>query len=399
TNQLKGTMDPVIIVGAGLGGLLLALLLEMPPPASPNATTLSPSPATPPKIPYIILERSTLRKMPVEGGGVIFLTPQIQPLLERLGILDELRRISRPVGGLTVYEPAAVAAVAAAAAASSGSGISTRSGVASPQGGGGKGGSASRSVSVLEQPDNQEPKESGVQGGALFLKTRFDYDMLAISRPELYNFLVDRIPEGKLMLGKQVQELVFQDIMTSIAHDGSAVSAPTPVSEVSVPAPVPQPALISGTIRSSGSTGAEVEEVQVQTEEVGAEKEGRASMMSIVDKSSATPTAACIATATPSTAAVVCTDGTRYEGTIVGADGAYSTVRLNLYRHLRERGLLAAAEEKKSTADARHGPMRSQFRVLVGMTRELDPDRFELLKSEYSDVRVLVSHNGVNPFM
>ncbi|KAG0281931.1 hypothetical protein BGZ97_009197 [Linnemannia gamsii] len=31
------------------------------------------------------------------------------------------------------------------------------------------------------------------------------------------------------------------------------------------------------------------------------------------------------------------------------------------------------------------------------MTRELDPDRFELLKSEYSDVRVLVS-KGVHPF-
>ncbi|KAG0276546.1 hypothetical protein BGZ95_007410 [Linnemannia exigua] len=33
------------------------------------------------------------------------------------------------------------------------------------------------------------------------------------------------------------------------------------------------------------------------------------------------------------------------------------------------------------------------------MTRELDPDRFELLKNEYSDVRVLVSHNGDRPFM
>ncbi|KAG0273105.1 hypothetical protein BGZ96_005018, partial [Linnemannia gamsii] len=32
------------------------------------------------------------------------------------------------------------------------------------------------------------------------------------------------------------------------------------------------------------------------------------------------------------------------------------------------------------------------------MTRELEPDRFELLKSEYSDVRVLVS-KGVHPFV
>ncbi|KAG0316289.1 hypothetical protein BGZ97_007105, partial [Linnemannia gamsii] len=81
-------MDPVIIVGAGLGGLLLALLLDQAP--------------TP--IPYTILERSTERKWPLEGGGVIFLTPQIHPLLARLGILDALREISRPVATLTVYE-------------------------------------------------------------------------------------------------------------------------------------------------------------------------------------------------------------------------------------------------------------------------------------------------------
>ncbi|KAG0272389.1 hypothetical protein BGZ96_005329, partial [Linnemannia gamsii] len=97
-------MDPVIIVGAGLGGLLLALLLEQAP--------------TP--IPYTILERSTERKWPLEGGGVIFLTPQIHPLLARLGILDALREISRPVAALTVYKNKNTACLAPAPAEGAG---------------------------------------------------------------------------------------------------------------------------------------------------------------------------------------------------------------------------------------------------------------------------------------
>ncbi|KAF9277157.1 hypothetical protein BGZ88_001319 [Linnemannia elongata] len=338
-------MDPVIIVGAGLGGLLLALLLETPPPPpsiSISATTATTT--TTPAIPYTILERSTERKWPLEGGGVIFLSPQIQPLLARLGILDDLRKISRPVAALTVYERHQYAKAASrAASASSGSGAA---GLGS------------------------EPKESSFDGDdddASFLKTRYEYDTMAISRPELYNFLVDRIPEEKLVLGKQVQELVFQDI----AHDGTRSAAPVLV-------PVPG---TGDSNRSSGSTGrgteAEVEEVQ--SDGVGAERGGTImTTMPLMDNHSGSTThASNIATAT----AVVCTDGSRYEGIIVGADGAYSTVRLSLYRHLRERGLLmSAAADKEGNEGIHHGPMRAQFRVLVGQTRELDPARFELLK-------------------
>ncbi|KAF9137181.1 hypothetical protein BGX30_010495 [Mortierella sp. GBA39] len=266
-------MDPVIIVGAGLGGLLLALLLETPPPSSISTLT--------PAIPYIILERSTERTWPIEGGGVIFLTPQIYPLLARLGILDALREISRPVAALTVYERHRYAKASSRAFAdfAGGAGVA---GSASPQGE--RSASSSGSGAAGSGFD-----DDGDDDGASFLKTRYEYDTLAISRPELYNFLVDRIPEEKLVLGKQVHGLVFQDI----AHGGTRSAAPVPV-------PVPDTG--SGS-RSSGSTDrsteAEVEEVEE-----------------------------------------------------VQADG----------------------------------------------TRELDPDRFELLKNEYSDVRVLVSQEGVHPF-
>ncbi|KAF9147834.1 hypothetical protein BG015_010450 [Linnemannia schmuckeri] len=360
-------MDPVIIVGAGLGGLLLALLLD-------QATT---------PIPYTILERSTERKWPLEGGGVIFLTPQIHPLLARLGILEALREISRPVAALTVYEYHQYAKAAASldsAGGGGGAGSSSQAGSASGSGSAGSAGSGS------------EPKRSGFGGGdgdddggegMLFSKSRYDYDTLAISRPELYNFLVDRIPEEKLVLGKQVEELVFQDI----AHDER--------SAVPVPAPVPD---TRSSRRSSGGRGTEAEVEEVQAEEVGAEQ-GGAIMMTIPlmdNHSGIDPNTSNIV------AAVVCSDGSRYEGIIVGADGAYSTVRLSLYRHLRDRGLLTtAAADKKDSNEIHHhhghGPMQAKFRVLVGQTRELDPDRFELLKNEYSDVRVLVSQ-GIYPF-
>lgn len=215
---------------------------------------------------------------------------------------------------------------------------------------------------------------------------RYDYDTLAISRPELYNFLVDRIPEEKLVLGKQVQELVFQDI----AHHGRS-AAPAPAVSVSVPASN------NRSIEIGRGTEVEMEDGVQLAERVGAERGGGAmttTTLPLMDSNGSTPT-------TTSIAAVLCTDRSRYEGIIIGADGAYSTIRLSLYRHLREQGLLttaaATADKGDVNEDRHHGPMRAQFRVLVGMTRELDPDRFELLKSEYSDVRVLVS-NGVHPF-
>jgi len=155
------------------------------------------------------------------------------------------------------------------------------------------------------------------------------------------------------MLGKQAQELVFQDI----AHDASAAAA-------SAPAP--------GSISSTGA------EAKV---DVGGAKGAMPSKANCGNTLSTIPVG------------VRCTDGSMYEGIIIGADGAYSTIRLSLYRHLRERGEMLAADK-----DGQNGPMRAQFRVLVGMTRPLDADRFELLKKAHSDVRVLISR-GEKPFV
>ncbi|KAG9325461.1 hypothetical protein KVV02_004774 [Mortierella alpina] len=79
-------MDKVIIVGGGLGGLLLAILLERA------------------SIDYVVLECSPVAKMPLEGGGVISMTSQIQPLLQQLSILPLLKDLTKPVSRVTVLE-------------------------------------------------------------------------------------------------------------------------------------------------------------------------------------------------------------------------------------------------------------------------------------------------------
>ncbi|KAF9953402.1 hypothetical protein BGZ70_000257 [Mortierella alpina] len=224
-------MDKVIIVGGGLGGLLLAILLERA------------------SIEYVVLERSPVAKMPLEGGGAISLTSQIQPLLQQLGLLPLLKDVTKPVSRVTVLE-------------------------------------------VL-QGSGRQPTVCGAIHSAFSL-SRYGYYSLAISRPELYNLLVDQVPAEKLLLGKQVKD-VFQD----------------------------------GDV-----------------------------------------------------ATCVCVDGSRHQGIIIGADGAYSNVRLNLYRHLKGKALLPPQD---------HAPMRFEYRALVGMTKPLDPERFPLVAETHSDTRVLVS--------
>lgn len=87
-------------------------------------------------------------------------------------------------------------------------------------------------------------------------------------------------------------------------------------------------------------------------------------------------------------ATCICTDGSRYQGIIVGADGAYSSVRQSLYRQLKSKGLLATHDKR---------PMQYRYRALVGMTHPLDPNQFAMVTSEDSDTRVMISH-GDSPF-
>lgn len=66
----------VIIVGGGIGGLVLAILLERA------------------QIPYTVLERSAKLD---NFGSAIGLSPNLLPLLEQLGLKDEIYKNSKKV--------------------------------------------------------------------------------------------------------------------------------------------------------------------------------------------------------------------------------------------------------------------------------------------------------------
>ena len=71
----------VLIVGGGLGGLVLAILLQRA------------------GIDYVVLEQSVLIR-PI--GSVIVLSPLVLPLMEQLGLLEEIESLAKPFGSLKV---------------------------------------------------------------------------------------------------------------------------------------------------------------------------------------------------------------------------------------------------------------------------------------------------------
>ena len=72
----------VLIVGAGIGGLLLAILLQRA------------------GIDYEIFERATQVK-PL--GSAMVTGPNILPVFEQLGLLEQVEKISKPLKCLDIY--------------------------------------------------------------------------------------------------------------------------------------------------------------------------------------------------------------------------------------------------------------------------------------------------------
>lgn len=70
------------------------------------------------------------------------------------------------------------------------------------------------------------------------------------------------------------------------------------------------------------------------------------------------------------------TDNRMFEGDIlVGADGAYSTVRQGMYETLKQQGRLPKTDQED---------LPFSCTCLVGQTRSLDPEVFPVLKEESS---------------
>ncbi|KAG0364390.1 hypothetical protein BGZ54_007583 [Gamsiella multidivaricata] len=129
----------ILIIGGGLGGLVLGILLQRA------------------GIDYLILEQSVLIR-PI--GSIIVLSSMVLPLMEQLGILEEIERLAIPLADITVHR----------------SDLSV--------------------VGRLHCSDR-----------VIDYKQRFGYYDQCISRPDLYNILLSRIPKDRLKLGKRFVNL------------------------------------------------------------------------------------------------------------------------------------------------------------------------------------------------
>ncbi|KAF9362516.1 hypothetical protein BGX34_005991 [Mortierella sp. NVP85] len=128
----------ILIVGAGIAGLTLAILLERA------------------NIAYEILERHQTH---TPLGSAICLIPSVQPLLQQLGLLDEIKRRSKPFGAMVFRE---------------------------------------ENLEIIGTFSSKTPLDIQERYG--------DYAQI-ISRKDLCAILADHVPQHKIKFGKRVLEI------------------------------------------------------------------------------------------------------------------------------------------------------------------------------------------------
>ncbi|KAF9206814.1 hypothetical protein BGZ49_001756 [Haplosporangium sp. Z 27] len=123
----------VLIVGAGMGGLTLGILLERI------------------GVDYLIFERASCVK-PL--GAAMSIGPNILPMFEQLGMLDEIMKLSLPGMTMEVY--------------------------------------------------NEDLTLIGKTDSTAFMKEKSGYPPIMFSRPELYRLLLSKIPPNRILFSKRV---------------------------------------------------------------------------------------------------------------------------------------------------------------------------------------------------
>ncbi|KAF9106461.1 hypothetical protein BGX27_009166 [Mortierella sp. AM989] len=77
-----------------------------------------------------------------------------------------------------------------------------------------------------------------------------------------------------------------------------------------------------------------------------------------------------------------CSDGSAYlSDIIVGADGAYSAVRQNIYKSLKQKGKLSTSDDI---------PLGYNQHCLVGVSNPVSPEKYPVLKNDFADFEIVI---------
>ncbi|KAG0334489.1 hypothetical protein BG004_000389 [Podila humilis] len=143
----------ILIVGGGIAGLTLSILLEQA------------------HVDYTILERSKKVRL---LGSAIALGPNVLPLFEQMGLLDEIRQHSRPVTRGVVW--------------------------------------SEKMVPIMELDHSKTEK-------------RYGSSTRVLARPMLYQILMSHVPNEKIHMGKNIISFLQDDkAVTVTCEDGTVFS-------------------------------------------------------------------------------------------------------------------------------------------------------------------------------